>query len=462
MMAGERILVVDDDESMCEFLTIMLEKEGYKAHAVTRGKEAIELANTSLFHAAIIDIKMPGMDGMTLLGELRQIAPATPIVIMTAFSSEQTAIEAVNKGAFYYLVKQAKKDEILLVVRKALEVGRLQAENKYLKQQLRTRHVSKKIIGKSDSIEQVFRLIEKVAGSESTVLVCGESGTGKELVAREIHYRSARAEKPFVSINCGALPETLLESELFGHTRGAFTGAVKDKDGLFTVARGGTFFLDEVGETSPAIQVKLLRVLQEREIIPLGGTKPVSVEVRLIAATNVDLEQRVREGAFRPDLYYRLNVIQVTLPPLRRRRDDIPLLIDFFLDEVARRSGDGRKEVSAAARDLLVRYDWPGNVRELENVVERAVVLQDAETITREDLPPKIRGLDDCETSVDIGQVTNVTLEQLERQYLVKVLDEVGWKKKVAADILGIDASTLYRKIHRYGLAPRKTEPQLV
>jgi DNA-binding NtrC family response regulator len=461
-MTGERILIVDDDESMCEFLTIMLEKEGYEIHAVNRGKDAIELAKNNLFHAAMIDIKMPGMDGMTLLGELRSITPGTPVVIMTAFSSEETAIEAVNRGAFYYLVKQAKKDEIRLVIKKALEVGRLQAENKYLKQQLRSRHTSKKIIGKSERIEEVFRLVDKVANCESTVLIYGESGTGKELVAREIHYRSARSEGPFVSINCGALPETLLESELFGHTKGAFTGAVRDKDGLFTVAKRGTFFLDEVGETSPAIQVKLLRVLQEREIIPLGGTKPVKVDVRLIAATNVELEERVREGHFRADLFYRLNVIQIPLPPLRNRRDDIVLLVDFFLNEVSRRAQCGPKTVDAEVMDILVRYDWPGNVRELENVIERAVILQDSDMITREDLPPKIQGLADDTSSCTVEDSRNITLEQLEQRYLAKVLEEVGWRKKVAADILGIDASTLYRKIHRYGLAPQTPEKQSV
>ncbi len=462
-MTGERILIVDDDESMCEFLTIMLEKEGYEVHAMNRGKDAIRLATNTLFHAAMIDIKMPGMDGMTLLGELRAISPGTPVVIMTAFSSEQTAIEAVNRGAFYYLVKQAKKDEIRLVIKKALEVGRLQAENKFLKQQLKTRHVSKKIIGKSERIEEVFRLIEKVAASESTVLIYGESGTGKELVAREIHYKSPRCEGPFISINCGALPETLLESELFGHTKGAFTGAVKDKDGLFTVAKGGTFFLDEVGETSPAIQVKLLRVLQEREIIPLGGTKSVKVDCRLIAATNVDLEMRVRERMFRSDLYYRLNVIQVGLPPLRKRRDDIVLLADFFLREAGKRSSCEPKSVASDAMDILVRYDWPGNVRELENVIERAIILQDGPVILAEDLPPKIRGLADSERERNVVEVSNVTLEELERRYMAKVLEEVGWRKKVAADILGIDASTLYRKIHRYGLKQdRAREPQPV
>ncbi len=462
-MTGERILIVDDDESMCEFLTIMLEKEGYEVHAVNRGREAIDLAKTNRYHAAMIDIKMPGMDGMTLLGELRTISPGTPVVIMTAFSSEETAIEAVNRGAFYYLVKQAKKDEIRLVIKKALEVGRLQAENRFLKQQLRSRHSSKKIIGKSECFEEVFHLVDRVANCESTILICGESGTGKELVARELHYRSRRADGPFVSINCGALPETLLESELFGHRRGAFTGAVRDKDGLFTVAKGGTFFLDEVAETSPAIQVKLLRVLQEREIIPLGGTKPVKVEMRLIAATNVDLEQRVDEGLFRADLFYRLNVIQIPLPPLRKRRDDVPLLVDFFLQETVKRAHTGPKSVTPEVMDLLVRYDWPGNVRELENVIERAVVLQDGDTIGKEALPPKFQTMGEKPVECNLSGTANVTLEQLERRYLAKVLEEVGWRKKVAADILGIDASTLYRKINRYELAPdRKSEKQPV
>jgi transcriptional regulator with PAS, ATPase and Fis domain len=289
-----------------------------------------------------------------------------------------------------------------------------------------------------------------VADTDSTILVCGESGTGKELIARAIHYRSGRASNPFVSINCGALPENLLESELFGHVKGSFTGAIKDKDGLFKVASGGTFFLDEVGETSPAIQVKLLRVLQEREIIPVGGTSPIKVNARLIAATNADLEKAVQEDTFRADLYYRLNVIPIVIPPLRHRRDDIPLLVEHFLGKASEKTGE-KKTITNEAIDLLTEYEFPGNVRELENIMERAVILQEGEQVDVEDLPDKVRMRKRSQRGIDVGRAS-MTLEELEKEYLISVLEETNWQKKKASTILGINASTLYRKIQRYGL----------
>ncbi|MCK4237298.1 MAG: sigma-54-dependent Fis family transcriptional regulator, partial [Candidatus Krumholzibacteria bacterium] len=296
----------------------------------------------------------------------------------------------------------------------------------------------------------------KVADTDSTILISGESGTGKELVAKAIHYRSGRAEKPFVSINCGALPENLLESELFGHVRGSFTGAIRDKEGLFKVAIGGTFFLDEVGETSPAIQVKLLRVLQEREIIPVGGTSPIKVNVRLIAATNADLEKDVQDGRFRPDLYYRLNVIPIVIPPLRKRRDDIPLLVDHFLRIATEKMGR-KVAISKEALEILINYDWPGNVRELENVIERAVILQEHAQVRVEDLPSRVRD-HTRERRKLVMDKAQITLEELEKEYLISVLDKTNWQKKRASSILGINASTLYRKIQRYGLAQEKVK----
>jgi two-component system response regulator HydG len=355
----------------------------------------------------------------------------------------------VNKGAFAYLLKQARNAEIKQLVKKAIEVRSLRKENRLLRKELRKNHSQRPIIGKSDKIEQVFSLVNKVAETDSTILIFGESGTGKELVAREIHYKSTRANGPFVSINCGALPETLLESELFGHVRGSFTGAVRDKDGLFAVAKGGTFFLDEVGETSPAIQVKLLRVLQEREIIPVGGTKPIKVDVRLIAATNSDLETAVEEDRFRADLYYRLNVIPIRIPPLRQRKDDIPLLAEHFLKIYCESADKPLKTISGEALDVLMRYEWPGNVRELENALERSVILQDNRVIAPEDLPERLRHAR-ADSRGSIVSTSNLTLEELEKEYLLKVLDETGWHKKRAAAILGINASTLYRKLQRY------------
>jgi DNA-binding NtrC family response regulator len=448
-MTNERVLVVDDEESMCEFLSIMLRKERYDVVTASSAAEALDRARAGGFHAAITDIRMPGEDGLDLLRQLKETDPSLPVIILTAYASQSTAIEAVNRGAFYYLTKQAKNDEIKLVLRKAIEHRQLKAENALLKQELKLRHNEKKIIGTSGKIEQVFRMIQRVASSDSTVLLTGESGVGKELIAREIHYSSARSEGPFVSINCGALPETLLESELFGHVRGSFTGAVKDKEGLFAVAKGGTFLLDEIGETSPSIQVKLLRVLQEREIIPVGGTKPIGVDVRLIAATNADLERQIDDGRFRADLFYRLNVIPVFIPPLRERREDVPLLVEHFLKVY---DPAGRKSVSTEALDLLVRYDWPGNVRELENIIERMVVLQEGDLLGADDLPQKIRKPWNGEGDLSLDSPL-LSLEEVEKRHLVRVLNETGWQKRKASQVLGINASTLYRKLQRYGIA---------
>ncbi|MFN0150064.1 MAG: sigma-54-dependent transcriptional regulator [bacterium] len=451
-MANERILVVDDEESMCEFLSIMLKKERYDVTTVSSYNEAVEKAKETTFHAAITDINMPGRDGLDVLKSLKEIDASLPVIILTAYASQQTAIAAVNRGAFYYLTKQAKNEEIKLVLQKALEHRSLKEENALLKQELKVRHGERKIIGSSPKIEQVFRLVQRVANSDSTILLTGESGVGKELIARDLHYSSTRCEGPFVSINCGALPETLLESELFGHVRGSFTGAVRDKEGLFAVAKGGTFLLDEIGETSPAIQVKLLRVLQEREIIPVGGTKPVEVDVRLVAATNADLEKQITEGRFRADLYYRLNVIPIFVPPLRERRDDIPLLVEHFLRSCDR---GGRKTISPEALELLVAYDWPGNVRELENIVERMVILQESDALGVDDLPKKICKPWSEDESLKLDSPL-LSLDEVERRHLLRVLNETGWQKRKAAQVLGINASTLYRKLQRFGFEKEK------
>jgi DNA-binding NtrC family response regulator len=394
---------------------------------------------------------MEGMDGIEVLAAVKEIDPSIPVIIMTAYASQKTAIEALNNGAFHYLIKRAaKNDQIKMVIRNALDVHRVKSENKFLKKQLRNKDDFKEIIGKSEEIRKVFTLVDKVADTDSTILVCGESGTGKELIARAIHYRSMRASSPFVSINCGALPENLLESELFGHVKGSFTGAIKDKDGLFKVASGGTFFLDEVGETSPAIQVKLLRVLQEREIIPVGGTSPIKVNARLIAATNADLEKAVQDDTFRADLYYRLNVIPIVIPPLRHRRDDIPLLVEHFLEKVSIKNGE-KKNITKDAMNLLTEYEFPGNVRELENIIERAVILQEGDQVDVDDLPDKVRSRTCSRSSLSLDKA-QMTLEELEKEYLISVLEETNWQKKKASSILGINASTLYRKIQRYGL----------
>jgi DNA-binding NtrC family response regulator len=330
-MAAEKILVVDDEQSMTQFLGIVLRKEGFQVTTVNSGRDALDKIRTEPFDVVISDIKMPGMDGIQLLQGIKKHDPNIPVVLMTAYASQQSAIDAVNLGAFQYLLKNAKNDEIRLAVRNALEMRRVRSENQFLKRELKKGHEEKAIIGSSEEIIKVFKMVDKVADSEATILIQGDSGTGKELIAREIHYRSRRHSGPFVSINCGAIPRDLLESNLFGHVKGSFTGAVKDSPGLFQVAEGGTFFLDEVGEMPLATQVKLLRALQEREIIPVGGTQPVKIDCRLVAATNVDLEREVAEGRFRADLFFRLNVIPLRMPALRQRRDDIPLLVDHFL-----------------------------------------------------------------------------------------------------------------------------------
>ncbi len=457
-MAGEKILIVDDEKSMCQYMSIMLRKGGYDVKTVHNGKKALQEIKESSFDVVITDIRMEGMDGIELLGAIKETNPTLPVIIMTAYASTKTAIDALNRGAFYYLIKRAKNDEIKMVIRNALDMHRVKSENVFLKKQLKKKDEFKEIIGKSEEIQGVFNLVNKVADTDSTILISGESGTGKELIAKAIHYRSGRASAPFVSINCGALPENLLESELFGHVKGSFTGAIRDKEGMFKVASGGTFFLDEVGETTLAIQVKLLRVLQEREIIPVGGTAPIKVDVRLIAATNADLEKAVKEERFRADLYYRLNVIPVVIPPLRDRRDDIPLLVDHFLHIASERSGR-RKTVSKEAMDLLSSYDWPGNVRELENIVERACILQEGDDFRIDDLPDKVRHHSQERRKV-VMQETQMTLDELEKEYLVSVLEETNWQKKKASAILGINASTLYRKIQRYGLAQEKLKDQ--
>ena len=446
-MAQEKILIVDDEQSMCQFLSVLLRRDGYEVLTAKSGAKALEIVDGNAPDLVITDLNMPGMDGIQLLEQLKKRDETMPVIIMTAYASQKSAIDALNFGAFQYLEKHAKNDDIKLAVRNALEMRRVRSENSYLKRQLKKNHSTKEIIGRSDSMVDVFKMVDKVAEADSTVLICGESGTGKELIAREIHYRSRRANGPFVSINCGALPKDLLESNLFGHVKGSFTGAFRDQMGLFQVAEGGTFFLDEVGEMQPATQVKLLRALQEREIIPVGGTKPVKIDVRLVAATNANLEEAVRQGTFRTDLYYRLNVIPLLLPSLRDRLDDIPILSGHFLQRYL--GPEGPKVMSKEALEVLMKYDWPGNVRELENVIERAVILSEDNQVKVSDLPEKVVTPEKARGSLIIDQ-PNLSLEELEREYIMKVLQHTSWQKKRASDILGINASTLYRKLQAY------------
>jgi len=451
-MSAARILVVDDEESMCQYLSILLEKEGYRVTTAKAGSEALRLMEEAPYDAVMTDIQMPKMDGIQLLKGIKGIDPNTPVIIMTAYASEQSAIDAVNLGAFSYLQKHCKNDEIKMAVRNALALRQAKAENQELKKELRRKKSKQRIIGQSPRMRAVFKMVDKIAVTPATVLINGESGTGKELVAQAIHERSERSGGPFVAINCGAIPETLLESQLFGHVKGAFTGADRDTEGFCRQAEGGTIFLDEIGETPGAIQVKLLRMLQEREIYPVGSSKAIKVDLRVIAATNRDLETEVASGRFRTDLYYRLNVIPLNLPPLRERTDDIPLLVDHFLKLYCPEySGNLGNAIDDASMRTLQVYEWPGNVRELENVIERASIIREGEQITLRDLPELVRSpVGDVTVSGLVGG--QVSLEDLERAHILQVLESVGGHKKRAAEILKINPSTLYRKLLRYGM----------
>jgi len=451
MSVQPSILIVDDEQGILDTLRILLKNEGFDVTTAQGGKAGLEQLKAAAPDLVLTDIKMPGVTGIDILAAAKDQDPETPVILMTAQASLQTAIQAVNQGAFHYVPKPFSNDEIVALCRRAAEVRRLKAENKQLKQEIRRRERSGlvKPLGKSRLFQDVLRLAEQVAPTESTVLIQGESGTGKEVIARYIHERSARTEGPFLSLNCGALPESLLESELFGHVKGSFTGAVRDKQGLFAAARGGTFFLDEIGEMSAATQVKLLRVLQEREAIPVGGTEAIPVDVRVIAATNRDLEEDIKRGRFRTDLYYRLNVIAIHLPPLRERPEDIPELWEHVLERVAKERGEKPKSLSEEAKQVLLAYDWPGNVRELENVLERAVVLTKAEDIDRPAMPEKLTE-HRAEPLVSERLHANPTLDVIERAYITWVLQSEGGNKTRAAEVLGIDPSTLYRKLGRY------------
>jgi DNA-binding NtrC family response regulator len=452
-MGRPNVLVVDDEAAILDTLRILLRNEGFEPHMAHGGKKALEQLEILRPDIVLTDIRMPGVSGVEVLAAAREVDPDMPVILMTAQATLQSAMQAVNAGAFYYIQKPFGNDELVAILRRAAEHRRLRVENKSLKQEIRRRERTgqDRPVGTSRPWLDVLRLAETVAPTESTVLIQGESGTGKEVIARYLHELSSRVDGPFVSINCGALPENLLESELFGHVRGSFTGAVKDKTGMFTTAEHGTFFLDEIGETTPATQVKLLRVLQHREVIPVGATEAIPVETRLIAATNRDLEDDIKTGRFRSDLYYRLNVIAIHLPPLRQRRDDISVLAEHFLQREAATRGGPPKRFQPEALEALQEYQWPGNVRELENALERAVILTPGERIGVDVLPERVTQRK-VEPLVSSRTPTNPTLEAVERAYITWVLNSVGGNKSRAAEMLGIDPSTLYRKLSRYGV----------
>jgi DNA-binding NtrC family response regulator len=443
------ILVVDDERAMRESLAAWLREDGYRVDMAADGAQALERVREADYAVSFVDLKMPGgMDGIETMREIRRLRPDTAVVIVTAFAAVDTAVTAMKEGAHDYLVKPFNVEEVSLLTKRLVEMREIRRDNRWLRRKLSERYQLGDILSKSPRMQAIFDLVRRVADLKSTVLILGESGTGKELIAGAIHDLGGRKEKPFVHVACTALAETLLESELFGHEKGSFTGAHTRKIGKFEQADGGTILLDEIGDITPKLQLELLRVLEEKSFFRVGGAEEIRVDVRIIAATNRDLEQAVREGAFREDLYYRLNVVSIRLPPLRERREDIPLLVRHFLRRFAAEFDAPRKEVSDAALKVLVAWDWPGNVRELENAVERAIVTCPVEVLGPEcfDFLPRI--IPEAEWDVP----TDLSIEELEKRVIPAVLRRTGGNVKRAAEILGIDRSTLYDKMRRYEL----------
>jgi two-component system, NtrC family, response regulator AtoC len=448
-MDTAKILVVDDDPEIVTILAELLGKDGHQVSSCVTGAAAVALGIQHRFDVILADIRLPDMDGLAVLRSFQGSSPESAVILMTAFGTVEVAIQAIKAGAYDYVPKPFKLDEVRIAVQRALERKRLLQENQQYRQALQGKYRLENVVGASGPMLDIFKAVARVAPTKSTVLLQGESGTGKELIARTIHYNSDRAHGPFITVDCGALTETLLESELFGHERGAFTGATSTKRGHFEVARGGTCLLDEIGDISPVVQARLLRVLQEHEVKRVGGTDSIKVDVRVIAATNKNLEEEVKAHRFREDLYYRLSVVTLTLPPLRERVSDIPLLADFFLRKFAGESGKSVERIGPEALALLCAYPWPGNVRELEHAVERAVILTQNPTILPQDLPPDIQrqGTSPANSSTEV-----LPLREIERRHLLFALERAGGNRKRAAEWLGITRRTLYRMASRHGI----------
>ncbi len=453
-----RILVVDDEPSMRSFLDIMLKKEGYEVDLAVDGEEALSLVESKIYDLVITDIMMPGIGGTEVLKGVKEVHPETMVIMITAYASTESAVEAMKEGAYDYILKPFNVDEIKVIIGNALEKGRLERENILLRRELGKEYSFENIIGISPEMLKVFSLIDRVADTKTNILITGESGTGKELVARAVHNKSGRKDKPFVVINCGGIPENLLESDLFGHVKGAFTGAVTHKEGLFEVADTGTIFLDEVGELTPSIQVKLLRAIQERTFKRVGGTEDISVDVRIIAATNKELEKEIIAGRFREDLYYRLNVIEIKLPLLKDRKEDVAILAHHFMEKFSLEQGKKIRKISSYAMDVLKEYSFPGNVRELENIIERSVALESSNIVLPESLSlsmNKVFNGTELEKGADLfknGFSMENYIEEIERKFIVQALNRAGGKKKEAARILGISYWVLLRKIEKYDI----------
>ena len=437
-----RILVVDDEAAMRQSLRDWLMEDDYEVDLASSGEDAISMARDGSWDIILLDLKMPGMDGLETMSRLKKMIPETEILMMTAYGSIDTAVQAMKEGAFDYLVKPFDPDEIDMLIKKIVAHKELVLENILLRKKLAERHQYDEIIGKGDAMQGVFDLISRVARTDSTVLITGESGTGKELIAQAIHGNSNRCYMPFIAVSCGALPDSLLESELFGYEKGAFTGAENSKKGRFEMANKGTLFLDEIGDISLKTQVDLLRVLQQRELMRLGSEEVIKVDVRILAATNRDLQKAIKENRFREDLYYRLNVISIHVPPLRERKEDIPLLVKAFIEKYCLELNKEVVKIAPSALKLLLGYDWPGNVRELENVIERALVIGSGKKIASEDLPFSRKEIEPYEFPK--------SLKMMEKLHIERILDESDWNISLAARELGIDRQTLYNKIEKY------------
>ena len=452
-MKDYNILVIDDEAVQRDVLTGYLKKKGYNIYSASSGKEGIEIAKDNSVDIILSDFKMPDLNGIEVLQEVKKINPEISFVIVTAYGTVENAVKAMRLGAFDYISKPVDLDELDLMIERIIEHKNLKSENQLLKNQLQEKHKISSIVSQSQKMEEVINVAARVADSKATVLITGENGTGKEVLAKAIHYMSSRKEKPFIAVNVPALTETLLESELFGHEKGAFTGADKMKKGRFEIAHGGTIFLDEVGDIPQSIQVKLLRVLQEHQFERVGGTEKIEVDVRIIAATNKDLEQKIKGGTFREDLYYRLNVVSVKIPPLRERKEDILPMIETFIDKYCKENNNEKIEISKEAADVLMKYNYPGNVRELENLIERAVVLTRGKVITLNDLPMNIRGFKEERTLPALSEGTlTEQVEVLEKQLIFDALQESGGNQTKAGKLLGLTERNLRYKLKKYNI----------
>lgn len=442
----EKILVVDDEQIIRESLSFVLKKEGYQVDEAENGRIAYEMINDNFYDLVITDLEMPKMKGTELLEKMSGQQTKTSVIVITAYGSLDTAIQALRSGANDYILKPVEFDELLIKIRRLFKSQKLITENQILRKEVQRQFDFDNLVGKSASMQKVFDMVKTVAKTETTVLITGKSGTGKELIARALHYNSGRADKPFIAVNCGAISENLIESELFGHKKGAFTGAVSDKEGFLKASDGGTLFLDEISEMPLQLQVKLLRVIQEKEFIPVGTTAALPVNIRFLASTNRNLEEEVKEGRFREDLFYRLNVVEINLPPLSSRKDDVPLLADHFISKYRAEIGKNIKGIEYDATRALMNYEWNGEVRELENIIERAVIFAEGETITLKDLPDMLRSSKEIAMPSLSGSLDEF-LRKVEKEFILRALDENDHDKEKVAKQLDVGLSTLYRKI---------------